>query len=139
MNYLPTLLQGRVLTAALNAPTGFSSHADSGAVFSWPPGRRKEAAWWSRRSGPRWETLPENVQRKSRSVTDGIRNEPERRRLLTFETVMWRSTRRQVVAVPRGGERAERLTEEMEAAAGGSELENRRLSHGGYLKVIARP
>lgn len=52
---------------------------------------------------------------------------------------MWRSMRRQVVAVFPGEERAERLMEEVEAAAGGVELEYRRLLHGAYLKVMARP
>lgn len=52
---------------------------------------------------------------------------------------MWGSMRRQVVAVFPGEERAERLMEEVEAAAGGVELEYRRLLHGGYLKVMARP
>lgn len=89
--------------------------------------------------GPRRETLRESAfpipQRHGRVVRD---EEPIRREL-TFETVMWRSMRRQVAAVFPGEERAERLMEEVEAAGGGAELEERRLRHGRYSKVTARP
>lgn len=113
-------------------------------MFSWPPAQRKEAAWKSRSSGPRWETLSpgEDVFTEASS---GAGDEQERRCELTFETVMWRSMRRQVAAVlPRRG--ASGAADGGSGGGGGGdggtgdvELECGCLLHGGYLEVMAFP